>query len=229
MFAPWRNSLWRRLVRRLPAGLALTSYLVATIGLPLSVGPVKDRSEPFPCQNHLCGCHNAAECWAHCCCFSHAEKQAWARAHGVTPPAAAGPVTSGGGHTTRLRDRAADKPDGSAACPHCVRRKEAPPPAAAVRAGCTAAAACCQSAPSRPPAAAEPGPGRPSESFAVVSVPKCHGLSTLWISARAVPPPLVIVTWAPCWPMAGWLGDPACTMSSSSASPPDPPPRLSCA
>jgi hypothetical protein len=231
MFAPRQYSLWRRLVRRLPTGLALVSYLVATVGLPLSVGPVKDQSQPFPCQHHLCGCRNAAECWQHCCCFSHAEKQAWARAHGVTPPAEAEQVTASGWHTTRLRDRPADKPEGCAACPHCVRQKEATPAALSARdSGCTGrpgATSCCRSAPSL--GDAERRSDRPSASLPVVSAPKCQGLTTLWISARTVPPPLATLSWSPCWPMAGWLGDFAVLMSSASLSPPDPPPRQFCA
>lgn len=46
----------------------------------------KDSSQPFPCQNRPCGCKAATQCWTSCCCFSAAEKLAWAERNGVTPP-----------------------------------------------------------------------------------------------------------------------------------------------
>ena len=49
--------------------------------------PAKDRNSPFPCQDRVCGCLDAAACWSHCCCHTNAEKLAWAQEHGVTPPA----------------------------------------------------------------------------------------------------------------------------------------------
>jgi hypothetical protein len=38
-------------------------------------------------MNCPCGCSNAEVCWRNCCCYSQQEKLAWARDHGVTPPA----------------------------------------------------------------------------------------------------------------------------------------------
>jgi hypothetical protein len=72
--------------RRLVAGISLANYLWLLVGLPLPVPAEKDLSQPFPCQHHHCGCANADQCWERCCCFSQAEKLAWARAHGVAPP-----------------------------------------------------------------------------------------------------------------------------------------------
>jgi len=103
-----RNQWWRPLARRLTAGLALTSYLVAVIGFPLPAAAAKDHSRRYPCENHACGCQTAEECWRHCCCFSPEAKLAWARANRVEPPAYAeraaaagwnldlGPVFGGG-------------------------------------------------------------------------------------------------------------------------------------
>lgn len=55
---------------------------------PLAVGQQskKDLSEPFPCQHRACGCRSAAQCWKRCCCFSNAQKLAWARLNRVKPP-----------------------------------------------------------------------------------------------------------------------------------------------
>ena len=64
------------------AGLA---FFVAAAGIPLPLGRSKDRSIPFPCMDRPCGCHDAAGCKAHCCCFSSEEKLAWATEHEVDP------------------------------------------------------------------------------------------------------------------------------------------------
>lgn len=72
--------------RIIASGLAVW-YLAALLGVPLPGLVEKDLSRPYPCQHHRCGCRNADECWQNCCCFSHDEKLAWARAHRVSPPA----------------------------------------------------------------------------------------------------------------------------------------------
>src|SRR5437764_8818198 len=82
-----RHTLWHRLGRRLCAGVVLVAYLLTAGGVPLPLPPEKDLSQPFPCQDHACGCRSAEECWRHCCCYTPEEKLAWARAHGIEPPA----------------------------------------------------------------------------------------------------------------------------------------------
>jgi len=77
---------WRRSFRSLVASGLLCALFVGTVGLPVWPRPVKDRSRPFPCQNSPCGCNDAERCWRACCCHTNAEKLAWARQHGVTPP-----------------------------------------------------------------------------------------------------------------------------------------------
>jgi hypothetical protein len=37
-------------------------------------------------MDHPCGCHDADECWAGCCCMTDAEKLLWCAAKGVEPP-----------------------------------------------------------------------------------------------------------------------------------------------
>lgn len=88
-------------IRRLGPRLALLAYFVAAFGFPVPTAPSKDRRHPFPCQDHVCGCCNAEDCWHHCCCFSHAEHLAWAHAHQVealapTESASACPPTAHG-------------------------------------------------------------------------------------------------------------------------------------
>lgn len=46
----------------------------------------KDQSTPFPCQNRPCGCKTAEQCWKKCCCFTNAQKLAWAQKHRVRAP-----------------------------------------------------------------------------------------------------------------------------------------------
>lgn len=81
--------------RRLTAFMLLaTSVLMAfPVALPVgtrnpdSAAEGKDLSEPFPCQSRACGCRSAKQCWKKCCCFTNAQKLAWAKAHRVQPPA----------------------------------------------------------------------------------------------------------------------------------------------
>jgi hypothetical protein len=73
--------------RRLVAAYLLGNYVFLLAGIPLPLPADKDVSRPFPCQHHQCGCANADQCWRGCCCYSHAEKLAWARAHEVHLPA----------------------------------------------------------------------------------------------------------------------------------------------
>lgn len=69
------------------AALLLLSFTLCFSGLPVYRMPEKDRSKPFPCQDNPCGCADAETCWRDCCCNTHAQKIAWAKEHGVTPPA----------------------------------------------------------------------------------------------------------------------------------------------
>jgi len=59
--------------------------------VPLPAGPgvhssEKDRSQPFPCQDRPCGCRSAQQCWKKCCCFTNAQKLAWAQKYRVKVP-----------------------------------------------------------------------------------------------------------------------------------------------
>jgi hypothetical protein len=69
--------------------MALVGFLAGTIGVPLPqlARPTKDRSQPYPCMDHACGCASAEQCWRSCCCFTNREKLAWAAEHGVAAPA----------------------------------------------------------------------------------------------------------------------------------------------
>lgn len=67
---------------------ALAGFLAGTIGVPvvLTESNKKDRSQPYPCMDHACGCRSAEACWRSCCCFTNVQKLAWAAEHDVKPP-----------------------------------------------------------------------------------------------------------------------------------------------
>jgi hypothetical protein len=73
--------------QRLIGWLACMTVAVSSIGVPLPAQSVKKSGDPFPCQGCACGCKDAESCWRDCCCHTNGEKLAWARRHGVKPPA----------------------------------------------------------------------------------------------------------------------------------------------
>ena len=83
--------LGRELSRRLGRSAVATATLAAVTACALGVpqpdsGVHKSHAERYPCENHPCGCADAASCWRDCCCMSNAEKLAWAAREGVAPP-----------------------------------------------------------------------------------------------------------------------------------------------
>lgn len=75
--------------RRLTACLllAVSAWMLFPVTFQASpAGSDKDQSTPFPCQDRPCGCRTAEQCWKKCCCFTNAQKLAWAKSRGVKPP-----------------------------------------------------------------------------------------------------------------------------------------------
>jgi len=70
----------------LVAAVVAVALLAASLGVPVLIEPERDISRPFPCMHHRCGCGSADACWHGCCCMTLAQKLAWAKEHGVTPP-----------------------------------------------------------------------------------------------------------------------------------------------
>ena len=70
----------------LVAAVVAIALLAASLGVPILIEPERDVSRPFPCMHHRCGCGSADACWHGCCCMTLAQKLAWAKEHGVTPP-----------------------------------------------------------------------------------------------------------------------------------------------
>jgi len=76
----------RRWTCRLISLALVCAVSCALVPLPLGKRVEKDLSEPFPCQHRACGCRSASQCWKKCCCFSNAQKVAWAKRHRVEVP-----------------------------------------------------------------------------------------------------------------------------------------------
>ena len=154
-------------IRWLGPRLALLSYFVAAFGFPLPTAPTKDHSRPFPCQDHVCGCHNAEDCWHHCCCFSHAEHLAWAHDHHMEPPTHA--------ESASAVEPASDPPSCTTAAKGCCHHH--------------AGAAACGSSP--PTQTGSHAPENAKAGFrwvAGISAFRCHGLSPFWVSASPALP-----------------------------------------
>jgi hypothetical protein len=201
-----RNRCRRRLAGRLFAGLTLAAYLTASAGFAMPVLPHKDRSQPFPCQDHACGCKSAEECWRHCCCFTPEEKLAWAKAHDVEPPPYAEKPSADGWRAAPLRNQAQSGEGPHAGCSCCSHAKDHP---TSISASCCARAA--QS-------------GKQAPAVPVLAPLRCHGLTTLWIAlGTAPPPPAVALELSP--PVTDWLSYPDASAPVLGCVPPDPPPR----
>lgn len=214
MFWFRRNRRRRRLPRRLGAGLTLVAYLAVVLGLPLPTPLAKDRSQPFPCQDHPCGCRTAEECWRHCCCFTPEERLAWAREHHVEPPAYAELPTARGWHEARLRDREQGAVAPAAGCAHCGPKRA--PAVASTR----ETSGCCSKA-------TESAGARKSRVRGGLSLRAlyCKGQSPLFTGAApaVLPPPFP--TGEPFPVPAGRVVLADTNPVSLPVTPPDPPPR----
>jgi hypothetical protein len=194
-----RKKSWQTVGRRLLVGVATCGYLAAALGLPVPVRPVRVQGVPYLCQGGCCGCRNAEDCWRHCCCHTPAERHAWARANGITPPDYAEPDTGLGWNSPRQRDLEAQSPP----C-HCEGQDPSSP--------CNLAAE-------------SPGRGRLVWRLVGLSTRHCQGVLADWsqVNTGAAPPPRF--AWNPDWPCQAFefLADDSA--SPLHLRPPLPPPR----
>jgi hypothetical protein len=198
----------QKMLRALRRGLtvaAVMAFFVAALGVPLPRGAVKDRSVPFPCMDRACGCHDAAECKAHCCCFTSDEKLAWAADHDVDPE----PFVDEQALVDAGSGRAADG--------------ETPP----CHEG--AVAACCAKKALAPPAAErlelQRATDEPTEFLSIAAFRQCTGLSPLWTWLGAALPPAKSLDYEFQWVVTGRVATWNCHPTSLTFSPPTPPPR----
>jgi hypothetical protein len=212
MLRPPRNRIRRQLVHRLLAGLALLAYCAATFGFPLPSRNPKDTSQPFPCQDHLCGCQSAEQCWRGCCCLSAAERWAWAREHHVEPPSYAEPPEADGWRTQPLRE----EEDGTAASAqkHDCCQNKAPVEQPRCEGG-----ACCHDK----PAANDSTAGL--HWTLGIAVQHCNPVKALWIASGAVLLLPARPVWNPWLAPGEWLSFADHIATNLSSAPLDPPPR----
>src|SRR5437588_1268405 len=217
MAATKRQATKRPLAQRIAACLALVCYVATATGFPLPTLPSKYRGQPFPCQDHPCGCATPEQCWTHCCCFSPEERWAWARCNYVEPPAYAERPKAEGWCTARLRDQV----EGGKGCRHCARSEAAGASAEkACCAGHKAETTCCQTK------VAAPKKSKKGKWLAGFASLKCRGGLIQWLATGAVAPPPSILTWQQHWPAGARLSTASETPSPRSLAPLDPPPRL---
>lgn len=210
-------------VHRAVAAIALAGYTILAVGLPIPTvanwqPAANGKSPAFPCQGGRCGCRTAEQCWSSCCCHTATERLAWARAHGVAPPASLLALIEG----------------------------EPKPQASAVRKSCCASGkSCCETAPV--PAnvdsstAVEPSSGAQSSAHSAESSDhgepvvvwvsywqsqRCRGDAPLRGSVPISLPPtpkLEASFQFACVSLASAIG---ISPPSPDSIPPDPPPRL---
>jgi hypothetical protein len=170
---PW----FRFPVRNLGVGLALVAYLAASLGFALPIPTRKPRGQPFPCQDHACGCRSAEECWRHCCCFSPTERLAWSQAQGIDPPAYAEKPPTGGWRNLPIREQAGPSSVKKSCGGSCCSPGEVPANSPSAGPGWCGGTAC-----SNPPTEQRP------LNRSGISPLRCQGLATTWISLGTVPP-----------------------------------------
>ena len=205
------------------ACVALVGYVASVTGFPLPTpSRVGDRSVAFPCQQHQCGCNSAAQCWDDCCCYSLAERVAWARQSNVELPVAV-----------------------QLAWAHAQYRADQSPATqldSAERHGDDQLAdACCEPADTQPPVPTKKNCSHcvsddAYESAEQAAAPiklrwvqgwqaqKCRGLSTLWVACGGCLPMPPGPQWDFNWVVCGQLGPMTICCASHLTPPPVPPP-----
>ncbi len=220
MLAFPRRRFWIALRYRLSVVGACLAYLLAALEIPLPVFVHKVSSQPFPCQNHVCGCQTAEQCWSHCCCFSPEERWAWAREHNVEPPAYAEKPMDSRAATVRERGgeyrslTVAARPSSTGWNTVKLRDRDRGP---------TTKSCCCAHNSETPTKECSDFSGRWVTSM---NSWRCKGYSTLWTSTGTVLPVLPFDL-----PFNDAPPSQVCLLSAHAevvpSTPPDPPPRLS--
>ena len=140
------------LVLMIATGLTVGALAVPVI--PASTG----GGGSYPCEGGQCGCRSAEQCWTHCCCTTPAQRLAWARSHGIEPPAVV---------LAQVRQERAQV--------SCCAKPQAIP----ARDCCAAAShSCCAQSPAADGAADD----KPPQPFSVLEAARCHGLGLWWVA-----------------------------------------------
>ena len=191
--APWFHRTW--------TGLALAAYLTSAVGMPVPQIVPKRGDQPFPCQHHACGCATAEDCWAGCCCYTQAQKLAWAKEHGVTPPASPAKVIAGASQAGKSLC-CASKSRRHSCCASCKKEKKQGAPIAQAQSdnGCV-------------------------KFVLAVAARRCRGIPELWTAVGATTAPCPPCAWQPEWIVLEWLSPCSVVIPAYFQTPPVPPPR----
>jgi hypothetical protein len=163
MATPRRKIDGRLIRQRCCAVVALLSYLVVTVGVPVPAASTRKGGSPFACQTRSCGCQTDMDCQSGCCCGAQVETQAAPRENDDIP---------------RPDEDPAAEP---ASCPRCGAKKQCDNPASLPKSCCAAKheqARSCFVA-----------PGKSKSTFrwfVGLKALECQGASTLWITTGAV-------------------------------------------
>jgi len=207
-----RNKLRLPAWRQLIAVTALGSYLAVAGGIPLPAPTISRDSRPFPCQQHRCGCRTAEQCWQHCCCFSPAERRAWARAQGHEAEAAAAELMVADDSPTAPTANTTLAAHDSTAC--CTAHDHQQP------------ARCCDQKHNHDHRACEAAPPDAPGGVSGFHALGCRGISMFWVSCGAVAPLPPPVPAASRPALSGTVAVISLAASSAVAETPDPPPKL---
>jgi hypothetical protein len=171
--------------------LACMAVAICSVGVPLPQ-TVKKSGDPFPCQHCACGCKDAESCWRSCCCHTDREKLAWAKRHGVTPPAFVVAAARREGCCDNADAKAccksatAEPSTLAAAAPACCAKRKRAPSTGGCRASSDRGCTSCPSHPGESPAKNE---GEHSSGVVLlVAKLRCGGLT---LSLSMLPPSVV--------------------------------------
>ena len=208
----------RRLKKALPRvkrlGIVLptlAAYLLVALGIPCPAiaRVIKDTRQPFPCQSHLCGCMNAEQFWAGCCCLTLSERLAWAKANHVTPPAWVIEPTPHDSASEEKLSCCSSHSSGECKKPCCAKKAPAKKTPASA-------------SPVRGKQAALPNTGKPLERWVGR---QCGGMASYWLTASLTGPPDAWHTWHYEWTPAEWVPFLHISSEQFSSVPVPPPPR----
>lgn len=162
---------------------AAVAYLLLATGVPLPSPGSMDRSQPFPCMDHQCGCRSAEQCWRNCCCMGLEEKLAWAREHGVTPPDyVLAEARSGHIAWPRQSEVASCAGDSDRCEHHCP---------------CCKSAACSDEHPSERAAAnLRHKTAQPRAGVVLIAALGCQGVGQNWMGMAVSLPPPAEIRWS---------------------------------
>jgi len=195
----------------------LVGFVACVILLPMPVSlvskssPGKDVSEPFPCQNRPCGCRSAEQCWKKCCCFSNAEKVAWAKTNRVKLP---------GYVVVAAKKEVSGKKNSCALCAKENKKSS--------KTTCEESKVSVSSEPQKVTPQAPVSRIRSSSSKWVMTMyaAECQGQTpfSFCFPASIIPTPVVAVTQAPC--LLESVHPQSERLNSATARPPLPPPKI---